>query len=80
MATIVDLKQQLIDCIEGLDKSRFGLVELSQCVALTSQLSQIGDKPMSECIEDVLQALKPAEPQLPFPTFGFGIGAGEGAS
>ena len=59
MATITELKQQLIDHIAGLDKRQYGLAELSQCVTLTSQLSMIHDKSMSEECTKIVEALKP---------------------
>ena len=70
MATIVELKQQLIDCLEKLDKSLYGLDELKQCVELTSQLSQIGAKPVADYLEEVLQGMKKQDTLPPPPPLG----------
>lgn len=59
MATIAELKQQLIDQIAGLDKRQYGLAELSQCVTLASQLSMIRDESMSGECAKMVEALKP---------------------
>lgn len=59
MATLAEVKQQMIDRLASIDKTGFDLETLYKCALLTSQIASIRDCTYGEELVDLMGKLRP---------------------